>query len=76
MEEEKDEIPEGFIDAVKFVCDNAEVVLDILNRLIEDYLLGKDIRESLRLLKDRHRNVFMLIYDILNKDKNAMKLLC
>ncbi len=69
MEKGEEKIPEGFIEAVKFVCDNADVVFDILNRLLEDYLLGKDIRKNLRSFKKKNKNVFLIIREILNKSE-------
>ena len=69
---EKEKIPEGFREAVRFICNNADVIIDMLNRLMEDYLLGKDIRDSLRSLKNKHRSVFTLIHDILSHNKKII----
>ncbi|WP_456327989.1 hypothetical protein [Archaeoglobus sp.] len=68
----KDEIPEGFIEAVNFVIENASVIIETLNKLARDYMIGKDIRKSLKSFKERFELPFMLIYDILTKNETTM----
>lgn len=70
---EKEKIPEAFIKAVNFVIDNADVILDTLSSLARDYMLGRDVRDSLRRFKDSHELPFRLILDIFNKDEKILK---
>jgi|GEM_PF-2590480 len=68
----EEEIPKSFIDTVEFVINNSNIILDMLSNLAMEHMLGRDIRESLRSLKERHELLFKLIRDILVKNKKVL----